>query len=90
MVILEFATPENPLLRWAYNVYCDVVLPRLGGFISRDRTGAYWYLPRSIRTFETTTTMLHRLEAAGFRSVGLQRMNFGGVVLYCGVKPGAG
>jgi demethylmenaquinone methyltransferase / 2-methoxy-6-polyprenyl-1,4-benzoquinol methylase len=90
VVILEFAAPESPLLRWAYNVYCDAVLPWLGALISRDRTGAYRYLPRSIRTFESARTMLRRLEAAGFAQVELRRMNFGGVVLYRGVKPGAG
>ena len=88
VVILEFATPERRLARWAYNVYCDVVLPWLGGWISRDRTGAYRYLPRSIRTFETATMMMRRLEAAGLAAVGAWRMNFGGVVLYRGVKPG--
>lgn len=90
VVLLEFATPESALLRWVYHAYCDVILPRLGAWISRDRTGAYRYLPRSIRTFETTRTMIGRLETAGFSNIELRRMNFGGVVLYRGVKPGAG
>ncbi len=87
VVILEFAQPANPVLRWAYAVYCDTVLPWLATVVSRDRTGAYRYLPQSIRTFETTATMVRRLEDAGLTDVQLRRMNFGGVVLYRALKP---
>jgi demethylmenaquinone methyltransferase/2-methoxy-6-polyprenyl-1,4-benzoquinol methylase len=86
VVILEFATPENAVLRWAHGVYCRNVLPWLGSWISGDRSGAYRYLPRSIQTFETTRGMIRRLEGAGFSSVNARGMNFGGVVLYRGVK----
>ena len=86
VVVLEFALPDHALLRPAYGFYCDQVLPRLAALLSRDRTGAYRYLPRSIRTFAATDTMVRQLELAGFGGVELQRMNFGGVVLYRGVK----
>jgi demethylmenaquinone methyltransferase / 2-methoxy-6-polyprenyl-1,4-benzoquinol methylase len=88
VVILEFATPESRLLRLAYQLYCESVLPRLGRWLSRDAVGAYNYLPRSIRTFDTIRSMLGRLDAAGFEQLGAARMNFGGVVLYRGVKRG--
>ncbi len=86
VVILEFATPQNALLRWAYRLYCELVLPRLGAWLSGDRSGAYRYLPRSIQTFETTAGMVRRLSDAGFRDVRVTRLNLGGVVLYCGVR----
>ncbi len=88
VVILEFATPGNRALRWVYQVYCDHMLPLAAGVLSRERMGAYRYLARSIRTFETTLTMTRRLEDAGLRDVTARRMNLGGVVLYRGVKPG--
>ncbi len=81
-VILEFANPENPLLRWGHRIYCEAILPRLGAWIARDRSGAYRYLPRSIETFDTPSIMSRRLRDAGFASVSVERMNFGGVVLY--------
>jgi len=90
VVILEFATPENLVLRWAYRLYCSVVLPWMGALLSRDRTGAYRYLPRSIQTFEPATALAGRLEAAGFREIELRPMSFGGVMLYRGVKPAGG
>lgn len=86
VVILEFALPENALLRWGYRVYCERLLPRLGALISRDKAGAYRYLPSSIRTFERRDAMLTRLADAGFQNVRATPLNFGGVVIYRGGK----
>lgn len=88
VVILEFALPENPLLRWGYRVYCERILPRLAVLFSRDRTGAYRYLPRSIRTFERRGAMVARLERVGFSHVAARPLNLGGVVIYRGEKHG--
>jgi demethylmenaquinone methyltransferase/2-methoxy-6-polyprenyl-1,4-benzoquinol methylase len=90
VVILEFAMPESAFWRWAYGLYCRIVLPALGFVVGRDRSGAYRYLPRSIYTFEPATALARRLENAGFRSVQYWPMNFGGVILYRGVRPAGG
>ena len=45
LVILEFSLPTNRLLRGLYNFYFRKVLPRTATLISRDKTGAYKYLP---------------------------------------------
>ncbi len=84
VVILEFALPEHPLLRWGYRLYCERVLPRIAAVISRDRTGAYRYLPSSIRTFERRGAMVARLEQAGFDRVSARPLDLGGVVIYRG------
>jgi demethylmenaquinone methyltransferase/2-methoxy-6-polyprenyl-1,4-benzoquinol methylase len=86
VVILEFATPENVIQRWAYRLYCDTMLPWMGALLSREQAGAYRYLPRSIRTFEPASELARRLSQAGFGHVTLRRMNFGGVVLYRAIK----
>jgi demethylmenaquinone methyltransferase/2-methoxy-6-polyprenyl-1,4-benzoquinol methylase len=86
VVILEFALPENRLLRWVYRAYCERVLPAMAALINRDRTGAYRYLPSSIRLFERRGAMVERLERAGFARVTAKPLNFGGVVIYCGDK----
>jgi demethylmenaquinone methyltransferase/2-methoxy-6-polyprenyl-1,4-benzoquinol methylase len=86
VVILEFALPENRLLRWAYRVYCEKLLPLLAALFSRDRSGAYRYLPSSIRTFERRGAMVERLEHVGFTDVTATPLNFGGVVIYRGRK----
>jgi len=87
-VILEFALPENALFRWGYRLYCDKVLPRLAARISRDRSGAYRYLPRSIQMFERRDALAQRLREAGFPQVAVIPLTFGGVVIYRADKPG--
>lgn len=84
VVILEFALPEQPVLRWGYRVYCERVLPRLAALFSHDKTGAYRYLPSSIRTFERRAAMGARLEQVGFADVTARPLNCGGVVVYRG------
>lgn len=82
LVILEFTTPDNPVIRWGHRFYTEVLLPRMATLVSGDRTGAYRYLPRSIQTFETRQTLARRIEDAGFAPPTQQLMNLGGVVLY--------
>lgn len=86
VVILEFAPPASALVRFGYRLYTERVLPLLGRLISRDRVGAYKYLPHSIRTFETTAGMTARLRGVGFGDVTVKTMNLGTVAVYRGVK----
>lgn len=85
LVILEFAPPANALVRFGYRLYTERMLPLLGRLISRDRVGAYKYLPHSIRTFEKTAGMLARLRGVGFRDVTVKTMNLGTVAVYSGI-----
>jgi len=87
VIILEFALPENPILRLGYRLYCEKVMPLAAAMISRDKTGAYRYLPSSIKTFERRGAMLECLRLVGFERVRAKPMNLGGVVVYTGVRP---
>lgn len=87
VVILEFALPENALLRFGYRLYTGAILPRLGALLSRDKSGAYRYLPRSIQTFERRAALVSRLREAGLADVATRSLNLGGVVIYRGQRP---
>lgn len=87
LIILEFSLPENRLLRSGYNVYFRKILPRTATFISRDRTGAYKYLPESVNTFITRDRMMQMMTDAGFMSVQQFSLTFGVCVCYRGIKP---
>ena len=50
MVILELATPDNPVVRPFYNLYTRHIIPWLGNRIAGNRE-AYTYLPQSIERF---------------------------------------
>lgn len=66
VVILEFMKNENPsLLGKVRDFYMNRILPKVGGFISKNLE-AYEYLPNSIEDFSTVTNMQKELEEAGF------------------------
>ncbi len=67
-VILEFSMPAQPVLRGIYQFYFAKILPKLATWISGDRTGAYNYLPSSVRTFVTPIQMIELLKKVGFSS----------------------
>ena len=67
-MILEFSTPAQPVLRGIYQFYFTRILPKLATWISGDRTGAYRYLPRSVRTFVTPAQIIELLKKVGFSS----------------------
>ena len=85
LTILEFSTPVLPGLRGLYRWYSLKVLPRIGGWLSGDRS-AYAYLPESIRTFPDQKALAAELESAGFREVGWTNLTGGIVALHRGVK----
>jgi demethylmenaquinone methyltransferase/2-methoxy-6-polyprenyl-1,4-benzoquinol methylase len=74
LVILEFDQPRLPPLRYLNDLYCSVIMPRTATLLSRDRSGAYHYLPRSVRTFADRDQLGAMVAQAGFgqvRSIGL-------------------
>jgi demethylmenaquinone methyltransferase/2-methoxy-6-polyprenyl-1,4-benzoquinol methylase len=80
MVILEFALPNNRLFRWAYMCYFRLVLPLIGGIISKDKHGAYQYLPDSVRSFKTAQQLDNLICQAGFTLVRSERLCVGAVL----------
>lgn len=86
LIILEFSLPTNPLIRGLYNFYFRKILPRTATWISRDKTGAYKYLPESVNTFINREMMMQMMTDAGFTSVTQHPMTFGVCVCYRGVK----
>lgn len=80
--ILEFSRPHNPLIRAVSDVYCGWIMPRLATFLSRDRSGAYHYLPRSVTSFADASELTARLTAAGFARVEAVTRTFGVVTIY--------
>jgi demethylmenaquinone methyltransferase/2-methoxy-6-polyprenyl-1,4-benzoquinol methylase len=66
VVILEFMKNEHPsLLGKIRDYYMHKILPKVGGFISKNLE-AYEYLPNSIDGFLTVTKMQEELDTAGF------------------------
>ena len=68
LVILEFTTPPNPLLRHLYLFYFHRILPVIGRLVS-GHPWAYSYLPESVRGFPAPAPLAERLRTAGFDDV---------------------
>jgi demethylmenaquinone methyltransferase/2-methoxy-6-polyprenyl-1,4-benzoquinol methylase len=85
LIILEFDAPENRLLRRLNHLYTARIMPVTATWLSRDRSGAYRYLPRSVGTFNDRTSMLAAMTGVGFDPVVAHPMTFGVCVGYLGV-----
>lgn len=85
LVVLEFATPTNPLFRAVYLGYFHHLLPRLGGLLSRR--SAYQYLPESVQGFPDRQAFLTMMGDAGLTNLQAIDLTGGIAVIYVGVKP---
>ncbi|MBR6898962.1 MAG: bifunctional demethylmenaquinone methyltransferase/2-methoxy-6-polyprenyl-1,4-benzoquinol methylase UbiE [Bacteroidales bacterium] len=85
MAILELATPDNPFIRFFYNIYTRRIIPWFGSRIAGNRE-AYTYLPSSIERFPKGAAMVDKLMAAGGRTVEHRKLTFGVCRLYILVK----
>lgn len=88
LIVLEFSTPTNPMLRWLHHLYCGQIMPRTASWIARDTTGAYRYLPRSVSTFLSREAMVEAIGEAGFSDITAKPLTFGIAVCYRGLKRG--
>ena len=87
LIILEFTVPQNRIMRLGYDFYCGWLMPRTAGWIARDKTGAYRYLPRSVSTFISTDGLQEAIGDAGFDRLDRRSLTGGIAAIYKGVKP---
>ena len=85
LVVLEFSTPKNRVVRWVYSQYFHRLVPRIGGLISKDKR-AYVYLPESVDEFPTPERFSEMLQEAGFKSVKRRSQSFGIAHIYVATK----
>jgi len=80
---LEFSTVSLPLLGALYDKYSFNILPRIGGFVTKDRE-SYQYLVESIRQFPPQAELAGMMEQAGFERVSWRDMSGGIVAIHAG------
>lgn len=85
IVILEFSTPRNPIVKWAYGIYSNHVMKPVGGMISKDRK-AYDYLPDSIVEFPSPERFVELLQSVGFEECRRHSQSFGIAQIYIAHK----
>ena len=87
-VVLEFCVPRRRVFRELYLFYVNRILPWLATCISRDHTGAYRYLPRSVISFPNTDEVVAAFQSAGFAEVAVRPLTWGIVAIYVAVRGG--
>jgi len=83
--VLEFSKPSIFPIKQFYNFYFNIILPLIGKVFSKDNS-AYRYLPESVNNFPDNNNFINELKVAGFSNCSLQRLTFGIVTIYTGVK----
>jgi demethylmenaquinone methyltransferase / 2-methoxy-6-polyprenyl-1,4-benzoquinol methylase len=85
LVILEFTTPPNPLVRGGYHFYFHHILPRIGRIVS-GHPWAYTYLPESVKEFPGPDGLEARILAAGFADVEWEFVSMGIAAIHTAVR----
>jgi demethylmenaquinone methyltransferase / 2-methoxy-6-polyprenyl-1,4-benzoquinol methylase len=86
LIVLEFSTPKNAVVRCCNNFYTKKIMPITATLISRDTTGAYKYLPKSIETFAEAKAMAIEIQEVGFKEICQTPQTFGVCTITSAVK----
>lgn len=87
LVVLEFSEPRQPLIRWMNRLYTERIMPVTATVVSGDRSGAYRYLPRSVRTFPDPVALSAEIAGAGFAEVARSPLTFGVCTIHTASVP---
>lgn len=87
LVVLEFADPTNPIVRWGSNLYTKRIMPWTASMVAGDASGAYHYLPRSVSTFLQPREFAQKLQETGFEQCSAAPLTMGICVLHRAVRP---
>ncbi len=85
-VILEFSLPKRAVARGLYRLYFEGLMPIAATIVSRDRGGAYRYLPKSVVSFLDRRGLATALHEVGFERVTTHALTSGVVVVYVAWK----
>ena len=85
LVVLEFTIPPSRLVRSAYLLYFNHVLPRVGRWVS-GHPWAYRYLPESVKDFPGPEGLGDLMVEAGFEQVEWSLVTGGIAAIHVGVK----
>jgi demethylmenaquinone methyltransferase/2-methoxy-6-polyprenyl-1,4-benzoquinol methylase len=85
LVVCEFSTLPNPLLRKAYETYLHHGLPRVATLVS-SHADAYDYLVDSIDAWPDQPALAARIAAAGWEQVAWRNLSFGVVAVHRAVR----
>jgi len=85
IVVLEFSRPRAFPFKQIYLLYFRKILPLIGNSVS-GHNEAYQYLSDSVMQFPEGVEFVARLSNVGFSRPGQERLTFGIVTIYSGIR----
>ncbi len=85
LLILEFTTPKNLVIRGIYNFYFKCILPIIAWLITKDKK-AYDYLPKSVSVFPQYEQLCNILKTHQFKECQYVPLSFGIATIYVAKK----
>lgn len=86
LAVLECGLPRNRVVGAAFRSYFTRVLPRIGGWLSGDRS-AYEYLPATVLAWPGPVELADEVRVAGFDDARFESLAGGVAYLHTGVRP---
>lgn len=83
LVVLEFTTPPNRLVRAGYHFYFHRILPVVGRLVS-GHPWAYTYLPASVKAFPGPDELRAIFDDVGFAEPGYRLLSLGIAAIHWG------
>jgi demethylmenaquinone methyltransferase / 2-methoxy-6-polyprenyl-1,4-benzoquinol methylase len=84
LVVLEMTQPTRPPLSSFYSLWFDRIVPLLGGL--SDDSGAYTYLPESVRNFPPPRGLAELMDGAGLSQIRWTILAGGIIAIHSGVR----
>ena len=85
LVIMDFKSPSNEIVRGLYEKYTDFIIPKIGKYIAGDED-SYKYLSDSIKTYIKPDKLLHLMESKKFQNVSYETLPGDIVTIHKGYK----
>ncbi len=86
LVVLEFSKPKLPGVRHFYNLYMEVIAPRIAGWFKQNKK-AYQYLNASAKAFPERRQFVEIINNSGFSDTLFKPLSLGICCIYSGRKP---
>ena len=85
LVIMDFKSPSNEIIRELYEKYTDFIIPKIGKYIAGDES-SYKYLSDSIKTYIKPNELSRLLERINFENVTYETLPGDIVTIHKGYK----
>jgi demethylmenaquinone methyltransferase/2-methoxy-6-polyprenyl-1,4-benzoquinol methylase len=85
LIVLECTKPKLPIIKHFYNFYLNVITPRIGRVISKNKS-AYQYLNESVQKFPEGKDFVEILNKIGYKNASCKTLSLGISSIYCGEK----